>query len=80
MQRATAQSLVDKTKMLVQHFEPLLMALEPAPLPNNRPSGLQGGSDSLADTLRHQQLLLDVAESSGKQKIPPFVLEYRPLS
>ena len=30
------------------------------------PSSMQGESDSLADILRHQQLLVEVAESSGK--------------
>ena len=65
MQKANAQSLVDSTERLKEHFEPLLAALDLA-LPPSKPSSIQEGLASLADILRHQQLLLEVAESSGK--------------
>ena len=46
------------------HFQPLLAELELASLPS-RTHSEQSFSDSLPEALRHQQLLLEVAESSG---------------
>ena len=68
MQEDSAKNLRDRTEQLLKHFEPLLATLEVTALPKI-PESVQQGSDSLADVLKHQQLLLENAESSGEMNV-----------
>ena len=67
MQRSSADSLSSRVESLVRTFQANLGSL--GPLNASRVHGSwQDSEDSLADVLRHQQVLVDLAEESGMRQ------------